>query len=214
MAINLEHYQKIKASLPNDTALCIVSKRHPDEDILAYYDLGERIFAENRVQELLQKKDLKEDIAWHFIGHLQKNKVKQIVPIVSMIQSVDSLELAELLNKECHKLNKVLPILIEFHLALEDEHKTGLLKEEAFPFFKAIQDLEYLDVKGIMVMGPNTEDETKIHDTFKEAHQLFLDLQKTYPITVLSMGMSHDYHIAIQHGSTMVRIGTSLFKED
>ncbi|MBP3891807.1 MAG: YggS family pyridoxal phosphate-dependent enzyme [Solobacterium sp.] len=214
MAINLAQYQAIKEALPKGVTLCIVSKHHTTKDILDYYALGERIFAENRLQELQEKYPLKEDIQWHFIGHVQKNKVRQIVPMVSMIQSVDSIALVDCIQKECVRIQKKMPILAEFHLALDDTHKTGLLEEEADAFFTHCQSLDHILLEGIMVMGPHTTDINEIHQVFQKAQDLFETLKKKYPITTLSMGMSDDYPIALAHGSTMVRIGSALYQED
>lgn len=215
MAINHSHYLEIKQNIPLNVSLCIVTKHHSKEDILSYYDLGERIFAENRAQEFLKKKDLPNDIEWHFIGHLQKNKVRQIIPYVSCIQSLDSFVLAQLIDKECKRIHKILPVYAQFHLATEDTNKYGLSKEEAFSFFSNCEKLTNIEVCGMMVMGPHTANTKRIEEVFQEANTLFHSLQKDFPkLKVLSMGMSDDYKIAIQCGSTMVRIGSYLFEGD
>ena len=210
-------YTEVKKALGTKASLCIVSKHRTPEQILSYYEAGERVFGENRITELKAKYDvLPKDIEWHFIGHLQKNKVRDTVRCVSCIQSVDSRALAECIEKECAKQNKTMRIFAEFHLADEDENKTGLSPEEAFDFFDACQNCPHLDLCGIMVMGPHTEDTERIREVFSEAHALFTRLQNRYgseKITTLSMGMSDDYEIALSCGSTMVRLGTCLFTE-
>lgn len=191
--------------------LVIVSKNQPKEAILQYYNRGYRDFGENKAQELLTKTDLPDDINWHFIGHLQTNKVKQIIPHVKMIQSVDSLNLAIEINKQASKINKIIDVLIEFNLSKE-KSKYGLSKEEAFLFINRCSMLKNISIRGIMVMGPNSEDINQIKAVFKEAKQLFDKLKEKYPsMDTLSMGMSADYKIAIEEGSTMVRIGSLLF---
>lgn len=214
----MTHYQTVKQVIQDRARLCIVTKKRTPEQILAYYDAGERIFGENHAQELSEKaSSLPKDIQWQFIGHLQRNKVRQVVPIVSCIQSLDSLELAEAIEKQCAAVHRIMPVYAEFHLAEQDERKTGLKKEEAFDFFDACRKYPHLNLCGIMVMGPHTEDEEKIRSVFLEAHDLFLSLQKKYSpkeITTLSMGMSADYRIAVECGSTMVRIGTYLFTQE
>ena len=210
------HYETVKNSL-NGAELCIVTKYRSTEEILSYYAEGERIFAENHAQELLAKAPLlPDDIRWQFIGHLQRNKVRSILPYVSCIQSLDSLELAKVIEKEAARIGKTVSVLAEFHLAEEDENKTGLQKEDASAFFTEVMKLEHLDLCGIMAMGPHTQDSERICSVFREGKELFDALQKEYgseKIRILSMGMSSDYTLALSCGSTMVRIGTYLFQE-
>lgn len=167
------------------------------------------------MQELLPKAaSLPKDIHWHFLGHLQKDKVKKVVPVVSMIQSLDSKELAEKIEQVCAKNEIIMPCLIELHLAEDEGKKTGIPKEDLIPLMDFCQTLPHLDVQGIMVMGPNVEDEEKIRSTFQEGHQIFLDLQKRYgpeKIRIYSAGMSHDFEIALEEGANQVRIGSYLF---
>lgn len=195
-----------------------MTKRRSEEEIMSYYDAGERIFGENHAQELKAKAAvLPKDIRWQFIGHLQRNKVKDIIRIADCIQSLDSLALADVIEKEAAKADVVMDVLAEFHLAEEDTSKTGLLKADAFRFVNEANRRTHLNLKGIMVMGPHTEDEERIQEVFAEAYQLFKDLQKEFgkeKIHTLSMGMSDDYPIAVSCGSTMVRIGTYLFEEE
>lgn len=211
------HYDIVKDACGDTVELCVVSKKRTIDEIESYYKCGERIFAENHAQELKEKAlQLPSDIQWHFIGHLQRNKAKDVVPIISCIQSLDNIELAKVLSKECQKNNKELDVLCEFHLASEDQNKTGLNKDDAINFINEIKDYPFLNIKGIMVMGPHTENLKRIKEVFDEAHDLFLMLQKKYGkdmFNVLSMGMSNDYKQAIECGSTMIRVGTYLFNE-
>ncbi|MEG0168875.1 YggS family pyridoxal phosphate-dependent enzyme [Anaerorhabdus sp.] len=211
----MSNYSKIKHDLFNQK-LIVVSKKRSIEQIQSYYDLGERSFGENRYDELIDKaKALPKDIEWHFIGHLQRNKVKYVLPYVSLIQSVESMELVQIIDKEAKKLNRIIPILIQFNFAKEDT-KSGLPHNEAIPFITECLNYSHVQVKGIMCMGPHTEDISAIEHVFEEAHQCFLELQNHFGrdiITECSMGMSDDYNLAIQHGSTMVRIGSILFNE-
>lgn len=208
----MTHYEKVKETIVGKAQLCVVSKYRSHEQIMHYYDLGERIFAENHAQELLEKTDLPKDIQWQFIGHLQKNKVRQVLPYLSCVQSLDSEELAHVLDKECIRLNRTIDAYAEFHLADEDTNKTGLSADDADAFFDACQQYRHIHLCGIMVMGPHTDDETRIRAVFNEAHDLYMHLKKKYGIQVLSMGMSADYPLAVECGSNMVRIGTYLFE--
>lgn len=211
------HYEKVNKACGERARLCVVSKKRSKQEIMSYYDAGERIFGENHAQELLGKIDLPADIQWQFIGHLQRNKVKSIVPYVSCIQSLDSLELAKEIDKQCAKLNKKMDVLCEFHMADEDENKSGHDPADADAFVKSCMQFAHLNVCGIMAMGPHTNDTERIRDVFMKTHALYVHLQSLYgasQIHTLSMGMSSDYEIALACGSNMVRVGTYLFKED
>lgn len=207
-------YRQIQSEIPESCRLLIVSKYRTNEQIMDYYRLGHRIFAENRVQEFCKKQQsLPSDIEWHFIGHLQKNKAKYIVPFIKMIHSVDSIELVDVLEKEAVKCNRILPILIQFNLA-QEETKSGINKDEAIPFIKECLKYPHILVKGIMCMGPHCSDDHEIQKIFHETSLLLENLQIQFPdMTELSMGMSQDYHLAIKEKSTMIRIGTALFTE-
>lgn len=211
------HYEKVKENI-GSARLCIVTKKRSVAEIMSYYEAGERDFAENKAQELLRKvPELPEDIRWHFIGHLQRNKVKDILPHVSLIQSLDSLRLAEAIEKEAAKLDRRISVLTEFHLAGEDTEKTGLPAEEAESFISTVSTFPHLQIEGIMVMGPHTGNTERIEEVFRQAHDLYIRLQEKFgeqTIHILSMGMSSDYQTAAACGSTMVRIGTYLFEED
>ena len=211
------HYEKVKKACGEQARLCVVSKKRSKEEIMSYYDAGERIFGENHAQELLGKIDLPADIQWQFIGHLQRNKVKSIVPYVSCIQSLDSLELAKEIDKQCAKLNKTMDVLCEFHMADEDGNKSGHDPADADAFVRSCMQFAHLNVCGIMAMGPHTNDTERIREGFLKTHALYVHLQSLYgasQIHTLSMGMSSDYEIALACGSNMVRVGTYLFKED
>lgn len=212
--------QKIKelhSSLPQGVTLVAVSKFHPAKALQRAYDAGQRIFGESRVQELLVKHEaLPNDIEWQMIGHLQTNKVRQIVPFVSLIQSVDSVRLIECINREAERIGRVVDILLEIHVAKE-ESKTGWQYDELVHFLQsgALAELKNIRVRGVMGMATNTDDEMVIRADFeqlakyKEALALHFDAS----FDTLSMGMSDDFELAIECGSTMVRIGSSIFGE-
>ncbi len=211
------HYENVKNTIGDHVQLCVVTKKRSLDEIMSYYEAGERVFGENHAQELKAKvAALPSDIRWQFIGHLQRNKVKDIIRLVDCIQSLDNLPLAQVIEKEAAKAERTVDVLCEFHLADEDTAKTGLSKDEAVPFIKEVLKLEHIRIRGIMVMGPHTDDEERIREVFNDAHELFMNLQKEFGNEImhtLSMGMSSDYAIAVQCGSTLVRIGTYLFEE-
>ena len=201
-----QHIAAIRATLPQGVQLICVSKFHPIEAILEAYNAGERDFGESRVQELCAKQpQLPADIRWHFIGHLQTNKVRQIVPFVYLIHSVDSVHLLETINNEAAKINRVVNVLLEVHTANETT-KSGFLPEE----LQALDLNQYanLNICGLMTMATNTDDEAEIHRCFRLLSSL-ADSDKRFAIR--SMGMSDDYLLAIQDGSNMIRIGTDIF---
>ena len=210
-----EHYKEVLERLDGRARLCAVSKMHTEEEIRAAYDNGQRIFGENKANELCRKAEaLPKDIEWHFIGHLQRNKVRQILPYVSCIQSLDSLRLAMVIEKEAARIDKEISCLLEFHLALSDFNKTGLPEEMAGKMLKAC-NLPHINIEGIMAMGPHTEDEEEIRRVFERGHALFERLQKEdEKIRILSMGMSDDYPIAVSCGANLVRIGSYLFHDE
>ena len=195
-----------------------MSKFHPAEAIQAAYACGERDFGESRVQELLLKQQvLPADIRWHFIGHLQTNKVKQIVPFVHMIHSVDSVRLLEVINREAEKIGRCVKVLLEVHVAKE-ETKSGFTPEEFLSLNTKLSTLNNVDVCGIMGMATNTDDEQEIRRCFQEIAALGKQLLNNAELLnhtelAISMGMSDDYRVAIEEGSTMVRIGSSIFGE-
>jgi len=211
MSIN-RNLIEIKNTLPNHVTLVAVSKTKPNPLILEAYQSGQLDFGENYVQELLDKHtQLPSDIRWHFIGHLQSNKVKQIAPFVYLIHGVDSFKLLNEINKEAKKSNRIINCLLQLFVAKE-ETKFGLSFEEADALLKSeeLKSLENISIKGFMAMASNTDDQHQIRKEFHSVKTFSLN----YPhVHILSFGMSSDYKIAIEEGSTMVRIGSSIFGE-
>lgn len=215
-----ENIRQMKASLPAGVTLVAVSKFHPVEALREAYDAGQRVFGESRAQELVAKrKALPEDIEWHFIGPLQSNKVKDIVPFVRLIHSIDSRKLLEEVDKQARKHDRVVDVLLEIHVARE-ESKHGFTPEECEALLgdEAVARLEHVRVRGLMAMASLTDDERRIREEFRTVRELFEKLRDgvcrdNVGFTVLSMGMSHDYPIAIEEGSTMIRVGTHIFGE-
>ncbi len=216
MKVNKEQYQTLKKELDSQKVeLVAVSKTKPVADILELYELGQRDFAENYVQELLEKaSQLPGDIRWHFIGHLQTNKVKLIVPFVQLIQGVDSLKLLKEIDKQGMAVGKQINCLLQVHIARE-ETKFGLNEEELDEVMKNLKDFTGVKVTGLMGMASFTENLILVREEFKKLKNLFdkqVQLQTTnHKLQTLSMGMSSDYKIAVEEGSTMVRIGSLLF---
>ena len=205
-----QHIASIRATIPDGVTLICVSKFHPVEAIMQAYEVGERDFGESRVQELLPKYEaLPKDIRWHFIGHLQTNKVKQILPFVHMIHSVDSIRLLEVINKEAEKIGRRIKVLLEVHVAKE-ETKSGFTPEEILSLNTQLSTLNYIDICGLMGMATNTDDESEWRRCFRAIASLASQLS-TLNTKQLSMGMSDDYLVAIEEGSTMVRIGSTIF---
>ena len=209
-----QHIASIRAKIPEHVTLICVSKFHPHEAIMQAYAYGERDFGESRVQELIPKYEaLPKDIRWHFIGHLQTNKVKQIVPFVHMIHSVDSMRLLETINREAEKIARRVKVLLEVHVAKE-ETKSGFTPDEINQFIihnsKFIIDYPWVEICGVMGMATNTDDEKEWRRCFREISSLASKLS-TLNTKQVSMGMSDDYLIAIQEGSTMIRIGSTIF---
>lgn len=200
-----------------EITLIAVSKTKPIPVVKSVYDLGVRDFGENKVQELDDKSErLPGDIRWHMIGHLQRNKVKYIVDKVALIHSVDSLRLAETIDKEAKKKGVVVPILIEVNVAGE-ESKFGIKPEETLPFVKSLQSLANIEVKGLMTIAPYVSDPEENRPVFATLRKLLVDIKEenldNVNVSILSMGMSNDYQIAIEEGATMVRVGTEIFGE-
>lgn len=210
--------KEILTELPSGVRLVAVSKFHPNESIEAAYQAGQRIFGESKVQELTEKyRTLPKDIEWHFIGHLQTNKVKYIAPFISMIHAVDSFKLLEEINKQASKVNRIIPCLLEIHIA-QEESKYGFTFESCREMLQegAWKNLKNISINGVMGMATNTEDSDEIRKEFKQLHDFFTELKQTYfpnkaQFCEISMGMSHDYPLAIEAGSTLVRVGSKIF---
>ena len=208
----------VKATLPGGVRLIAVSKTHSTERILEAYNAGQRAFGENKVQELVPKYEaLPKDIEWHLIGHLQRNKVKLVVPFVSLIHSVDSEKLLSAIDQEAEKAGREVKCLIQVHIA-EEETKFGFTPDEAFRFFVDKRPAAYKHVRiaGLMGMATLTDDTTRIRKEFFLLHDLFEKVRAEGNVTreafsTLSMGMSSDYPIAVESGSTMVRVGSAIF---
>jgi len=215
-----ERLLEVKSHLPETVRLVAVSKFHPVEAIQEAYAAGQRLFGESRAQEAVPKQEsLPKDIEWHFIGHLQENKVRYIAPFVALIHSVDSLKLLREIDKQGVKCGRVIPCLLEIFVA-QEETKYGFTTEECDDLLHSaeLKALTHVEIRGLMGMASLTEDETQIREEFRTLHTFFEKIRSevTLPnvhICELSMGMSHDYKIAMEEGSTMVRIGTTIFGE-
>ena len=210
--------KQVLAKLPQGVRLVAISKYHPNEYIEAAYEEGQRIFGESHEQELRQKVEtLPKDIEWHFIGHLQTNKVKYIAPYITMIEAVDSLKLLREIDKQAAKNERVIDVLLELHIA-EEETKYGLTPDACRQLLSEGQwkELTHVRICGLMMMASYVEDEQQIRNEFRIAKNLFDELKDHYFADApwfkeRSWGMSHDYPIAVEEGSTMVRVGTSIF---
>ncbi|WP_059026026.1 YggS family pyridoxal phosphate-dependent enzyme [Gabonibacter massiliensis] len=213
-----EHLKQVLNNLPSRVKLIAVSKTKPVEAIEEAYKVGQRVFGENRVQELVEKYEaLPKDIEWHLIGHLQTNKVKYVAPFVAMIHGVESLRLLDTINKEGEKNGRVIPCLLQFHIA-EEETKFGLDEAEAKELLESENygRMKNIHIMGVMGMATFTEDRKQIRKEFHHLKTIFDDLKQNYfshdpAFKELSMGMSGDYPIAVEEGSTMVRVGSSIF---
>ena len=198
-----------------EVTLIAVSKTKPVETLQEAYDLGVRIFGENKVQELTAKYEaLPKDIHWHMIGHLQTNKVKYIIDKAELIHSVDSLKLAETIEKEAAKHDLIADILVEVNVA-EEESKFRMKMEEVIPFVEKVSAFPHVRVRGLMTIAPFVEDPEENRSIFADLHKLYIDIKKKNhdndTVSVLSMGMTNDYEVAIEEGATMVRVGTGIF---
>ena len=206
---NLQH---IKNAIPNEVTLVAVSKTKPIESIMEAYQAGQKVFGENKAQELAQKaKLLPNDIGWHMIGHLQSNKVKYIAPFVSLIHAVDSEKLLKEINKRAAQNNRVIDCLLQFHIA-QESNKFGLNKEESQKIL--VKQTQYPNIRiiGLMGMATFTSDKAQIRSEFSLLKSIFDNIQKEHTeIKTLSMGMSGDYTIAIEEGSNMIRVGSAIF---
>lgn len=209
------NYQNILSQLPENVKLVTVSKTNPSEKIKEVYDLGQKAFGENKVQELLEKQPvLTNDIEWHLIGHLQTNKVKFVAGFISMIESVDSEKLLKEIDKEALKNNRKINVLLQVKIAKE-ETKFGLTVDEAKDIFNKFLNGNFpnIEIKGLMGMASFVEDESQIREEFGVLKQLFDELSNLKPLETLSMGMSGDFPLAIECGSNSVRVGSAIFGE-
>lgn len=216
-----ERLETIKATLPSDVTLVAVSKYYPQEAVATAYKVGQRVFGESRAQELLPKYEaLPKDISWHFIGHLQVNKVKYIAPFVSLIHSVDKESLLVEINRQASRYERTIPCLLQLHVA-QEETKFGFTAEELESFLSNGQwkELKNIDIVGLMCMASNTDNISRVRSDFQKAKACFDYLKANYfsdsdTFCLRSWGMSGDYRIAIEEGSNMVRIGSAIFCED
>jgi pyridoxal phosphate enzyme (YggS family) len=210
--------RQVMANLPQDVRLVAISKYHPNEYIEAAYEEGQRIFGESHEQELrLKHETLPKDIQWHFIGHLQTNKVKYIAPYVTMVEAVDSLKLLREIDKQAAKSGRIIDVLLELHIA-EEETKYGLTHEALLELLEQGEwrAMQHVRICGLMMMASYVDDEQQIRSEFRQAYDMFREVKARYFADVdyfceRSWGMSHDYLLAIEEGSTMVRIGTMIF---
>ncbi|PIQ19123.1 MAG: YggS family pyridoxal phosphate-dependent enzyme [Flavobacteriaceae bacterium CG18_big_fil_WC_8_21_14_2_50_34_36] len=215
-----DNLQKIKDSLPENITLVAVSKTKPVKDLLEAYNAGQRIFGENKVQEMTKKwEQLPIDIQWHMIGHVQTNKVKYMAPFVSLVQGVESLKLLKEINKQAAKNDRIIPCLLQIHIAKE-ETKFGFDTEEVTTILETdtFKSLQNIKVVGLMGMATFTQDKNQIEKEFQQIKTFFDTLKlkqetQNLKLEILSIGMSGDYKIAIKNGSTMVRVGSAIFGE-
>lgn len=209
-----ENLENLKKKLPENVVLVAVSKTKPVSDLQEAHDAGQRVFGENKIQEMTQKWEvLPKDIEWHMIGHVQRNKVKYMAQFVSLIHGVDSLKLLREINKQAKKHDRVITCLLQMHIA-EEETKFGLNENELHEIISSAEfrALENIKVVGLMGMATFTENKDQIRREFKQLKSLYDSLEdKIEDLSILSMGMSGDYQIAIEEGSNMVRIGSSIF---
>jgi pyridoxal phosphate enzyme (YggS family) len=209
-----DNTKKIRASIPESVELVAVSKTKSNEEIMQAYDVGQRVFGENKVQDMTAKNEsLPKDIRWHMIGHVQTNKVKYMAPYVDLIHGVDSFKLLKEINKQAAKNERIISCLLQIHIA-EEATKFGLSPEECKEVIIQAEALENITIKGLMGMATFTDNVSQIEREFKSLKELFEDLKSdNKDFDILSMGMSGDYELAIKEGSTMIRVGSKIFGE-
>ncbi len=208
-----ENFKRLQSTIPKEVLVVAVSKTYPSTAIQKLYDLEHRDFGENRVQEWLQKKDeLPADIRWHLIGHLQTNKVKQVIPFVYLIQSVDSLKLLNKIQSESLKLDRITSILLQVKIA-QEESKYGFSQDQIFEIVKNSREGRFpnVQIKGLMGMASFTQNQNQIQSEFETLHSMYSQFQADENWNTLSMGMSGDYKLAIECGSNAIRVGSLLF---
>lgn len=215
-----ERIKAMSAALPEGVTLIAVSKYHPVEAIKAAYDAGHREFGESKAQDLVIKhQELPDDIRWHFIGHLQSNKIKYIAPFIHLIHSIDTFKLLQEVDKQGAKTGRRIPCLLQIHIA-QEETKFGFTPQECITMLEEgqWQSLQNVEIRGLMCMASNTDDKEQITSEFSAVQQLFNRIKERFfaeddSFSILSAGMSDDYPIAIEHGSTHIRIGSGIFIE-
>ena len=213
-----ERITTLRATLPQGVTLIAVSKYHPVEAVQAAYDAGQRDFGESKAQDLKVKHEqLPKDINWHFIGHLQSNKVKYIAPFVHLVHSIDSYKLLNEVNRQGEKVGRRIPCLLQIHIAKEDT-KFGFTPQECKEMLAMGEwrNLENIELRGVMCMASNTDDTKQIEEEFATVQRLFNEIKERFfadneRFNIISAGMSDDYPIAIEHGSTHIRVGSSIF---
>ena len=213
MADITQNLKQFKSELPKEVTLVAVSKTKPNEDLQEAYDAGQRIFGENKIQEMTDKCEaLPKDIQWHMIGHVQTNKVKYMAPYVNLIHSADRLKLFKEINKEAKKNERVIDVLLQVKIAEEDS-KFGMAPEEAKAFLEENKADQYpnVNIVGLMGMASFVDDAMQIKREFAQLEKIYNTFKEQYAFSVLSMGMSGDYKLALEHGSTMVRVGSAIF---
>ena len=209
-----DNTKKIRASIPESVELVAVSKTKSNEEIMQAYDVGQRVFGENKVQDMTAKNEsLPKDIRWHMIGHVQTNKVKYMAPYVDLIHGVDSFKLLKEINKQAAKNERIISCLLQIHIA-EEATKFGLSPDQCKEVVIQAEALENITIKGLMGMVTFTDNVSQIEREFKSLKELFEDLKSdNKDFDILSMGMSGDYELAIKEGSTMIRVGSKIFGE-
>jgi pyridoxal phosphate enzyme (YggS family) len=210
-----ENITDLKKELPDNVTLVAVSKTKPISDLMEAYDIGQRIFGENKIQEMVEKwEHMPKDVEWHMIGHVQTNKVKYMAEFVSLIHAVDSIKLLKEINKQAKKHNRVVSCLLQIKIALEDS-KFGMTEVDALTLLNdpTTKEFKHVKIDGLMGMATFTEDEAQLDSEFSRLKNFFDTHKTAFGFKTLSMGMSGDYPIAIKQGSTMIRVGSSIFGE-
>jgi len=210
-----ENLKNLKKSLPDTVTLVAISKTKPISDLMEAYEAGQRIFGENKIQEMESKwQEMPKDIQWHMVGHVQRNKVKDMAPFVNLVHAVDRMKLLKEINKEAKKNNRTIDCLLQIKIA-EEESKFGMDEKDAIELLTSdsYKNFKNVNVVGLMGMATFTDDLKQVSSEFAKLKRVFDSLKITHNLTVLSMGMSGDYPIAIENGSTMVRVGSAIFGE-
>ena len=210
-----ENLKNLKTTLPENVTLVAISKTKPISDLMEAYEAGQRIFGENKIQEMETKwQEMPKDIQWHMVGHVQRNKVKDMAPFVSVIHAVDRLRLLREINKEAEKNNRTIDCLLQIKIA-EEESKFGMEEKDAIELLTSedYKNFKNVRVVGLMGMATFTEDKKQISEEFSKLKSVFDSLKETHNLSILSMGMSGDYPIALENGSNMVRVGSAIFGE-